>query len=56
MIDREPGTVIVKRPEVSDRGDVLPPRASARERTLRFNRSIIGLCVVALMAMFLLPV
>jgi hypothetical protein len=35
----------------------LPPRgASARERALRFNRGIIGLCVAALLAILFLPI
>ena len=30
--------------------------ASARERALRFNRGVIGLCVVVLIAFIFLPV
>jgi hypothetical protein len=30
--------------------------ASARERALRFNRGVIGLCVVALIVLIFLPV
>jgi hypothetical protein len=30
--------------------------ASARERALRFNRGVIGLCVVALIVFMFLPV
>ena len=33
-----------------------PPKgASARERALRFNRGIIGLCIAALLAILFLP-
>jgi hypothetical protein len=47
-------------PSRTDELDVasnLPPRgASARERALRFNRGIIGLCVAALLAILFLPI
>ena len=39
-----------------DGASSLPPQgASARERALRFNRGIIGLCIAALLAILFLP-
>jgi hypothetical protein len=32
-----------------------PKGASARERALRFNRGVIGLCVATLLAIWLVP-
>jgi len=33
-----------------------PKGASARERALRFNRGVIGLCVAVLLAILFLPI
>jgi hypothetical protein len=41
----------------TDQASERPARgASARERALRFNRGMIGLCVAALLALWLLPI
>ena len=34
----------------------LPKGASARERALRFNRGVIGLCAAVLLAILFLPI
>ncbi|MCU0605432.1 MAG: hypothetical protein MUC33_22545 [Desulfobacterales bacterium] len=40
-----------------DGASSLPPKGtSARERALRFNRGIIGLCVAVLLAIYFIPI
>jgi len=48
---------MTSRADELDGASSLPPKgASARERALRFNRGIIGLCVAVLLAIFFLPI
>lgn len=42
--------------ELGGRNDPSPRGASARERALRFNRVVIGLCVAVLLAIMFLPI
>ena len=48
---------MTNRADVQDGADNSSPKgASARERALRFNRGVIGLCIAVLLAMLFLPI